>query len=190
MFYKFFAYVEPKISSKGERKKLQILNNFFSLISTLVYIGLISSLFILENSTSLIWTIVIPILPMLFLLIGYTNWRNICPLAFISKFSQSINWIPKRKVPQWFEDNFYFFQFFLLVTAFSSRLIFLNFDNFSLGIFFILISLIAFGINLFFNGKSWCNFFCPVAVVEKVYCISNSHRYHVDSKCSCCTYIF
>nr|WP_275758287.1 cyclic nucleotide-binding domain-containing protein [Sulfurimonas sp. SAG-AH-194-C21] len=153
----------------------------------IVFLALIVSLFTLQHATSLVWTVVIPILPVLFLIIGYSNWRKICPLALVSKLSQNINLTHKRKVPEWFENNFYFLQFFILLVAFSSRLVFLNFNSFALAIFFVCVSILAFGINLFFTGKSWCNFFCPVGVVEKIYCISNSHQHNLDSACTTCS---
>ncbi|SMP87310.1 Cyclic nucleotide-binding domain-containing protein [Epsilonproteobacteria bacterium SCGC AD-308-P11] len=156
-------------------------------IALIVFVSLIPMLFLVEDSTSIVWTVIIPILPILFITIGYSNWRNICPLAFFSKISQKLTWIEKRKVPEWFEENFYFFQYSLLFISFSSRLILLNFDNFYLGLFLILIILSAFAINLVYTGKSWCNFFCPVGVVEKIYCGSNSHKSDVSSACSTCS---
>lgn len=122
-------------------------------IALIVFVSLIPMLFLVEDSTSIVWTVIIPILPILFITIGYSNWRNICPLAFFSKISQKLTWIEKRKVPEWFEENFYFFQYSLLFISFSSRLILLNFDNFYLGLFLILIILSAFAINLVYTGK-------------------------------------
>ena len=156
-------------------------------ISIIVFIGMILVLFFIENTTSLVWTVIVPIVPLLFLLLGYYNWRKICPLAYFSKVSQKLSWIQKRKVPTWFEDNFYLFQYILLFTAFSFRLTILNFDSFYLGIFFVFVILSAFVTNLIFTGKSWCNFFCPVGVVEKIYCNSNAHNYHNNSACSSCS---
>ena len=152
-----------------------------------VFLFLIVFLLMVEKSTTLVWTIVIPLLPLLFLIIGYSNWRNICPLAYFSKISQKLSWIPKRKVPIWFENNFYLFQYFLLFTAFSFRLTLLNFDHIYLGLFFVFVIVSSFLINLVFTGKSWCNFFCPVGVVEKIYCGSNAHKYKIDSACSTCS---
>lgn len=156
-------------------------------ISLIVFVSLIPALFLLDHSTTLVWTIVIPLVPILFITLGYSNWRNICPLAFFSKISQNLNWVQKRKVPQWFENNFYFFQYFLLFSAFTARLLLLNYENIYLGIFFILVVISAFTINLFFTGKSWCNFFCPVGIVEKIYCGSNAHNYDNNSSCSKCS---
>gem|GEM_PF-1797294 len=156
-------------------------------IAIAIFVSLVILLLTLEDSTSLVWTVVIPIVPVLFLVLGYSNWRNVCPLAFFSELSKNINWVEKRKVPKWFEENFYFFQYALLFLAFNARLVILNFDNLYLAAFFIYIVVAAFLINLFYTGKSWCNFFCPVGAVEKIYCGSNSHNYHINSACSKCS---
>lgn len=156
-------------------------------IALIVFVSIIPLLFLVEDSTSIVWTMIIPLLPIIFITIGYANWRNICPLAFFSKISQKLTWIEKRKVPEWFEENFYFFQYFLLFLSFNSRLILLNFDNIFLGLFFVYIIIAAFVVNLVYTGKSWCNFFCPVGVVEKIYCGSNSHKSDATSACTTCS---
>ena len=104
-------------------------------VSLVVFISFIPLLFLIDNSTSIVWTIVVPVLPIMFIVIGYSNWRNICPLAFFSKISQKLNWIQKRKVPIWFEKNFYYFQYFLLFMAFNARLVLLNFETTYLAVF-------------------------------------------------------
>ena len=156
-------------------------------LSLIVFISFIPLLLLVDDSTSIVWTVIVPILPILFITIGYANWRNICPLAFFSKISQKLTWIKKRKVPNWFENNFYYFQYFLLFMAFNARLILLNFETTYLALFFIFTIISAFVINLIYTGKSWCNFFCPVGVVEKIYCGSNAHKSNVNSACSSCS---
>lgn len=144
-------------------------------------------LFYFDDTTALIWTIIIPPIPLLIIIIGFSNWRNICPLATVSKIAQKINLNNKRKVPKWFEKNFYAVQYFLLFAALAYRLTTTNFNDFQLILFLIFIFASAFVINLIFTGKSWCNFFCPVGVVERIYCVSNSKNYTHNSACSTCT---
>ncbi len=156
-------------------------------IALIVFVSIVPLLFLVEDSTSIVWTMIIPLLPIVFITIGYANWRNICPLAFFSKISQTLTWIQKRKVPVWFEENFYFVQYGILFFSFSSRLVFLNFESVSLGFFFLFIIASAFIVNLIYTGKSWCNFFCPVGVVEKIYCGSNAHKSDQNSACSTCS---
>lgn len=163
------------------------LTYFMQAITIIVFASLIPILFFVDKSTYLVWTVVIPFVPVLIIAIGYSNWRNICPLAFFSKISQKINLKQKKKVPQWFEENFYLFQFSLLFVAFAARLVLLNYDAVFLALFFIFVVTAAFAINWIYAGKSWCNFFCPVGVVEKIYCGSNAHNYNHSSACSQCS---
>lgn len=156
-------------------------------ILLVVFIAFIPLLFLHERGVSFLWTVFFPLIPLLLLIIGYSNWRDICPLAFFSKISQKLTWIPKRKVPKWFERNFYFFQYGILIASFDLRLTLTNFDNTFLALFLILIILSAFITNLIFTGKSWCNFFCPVGAVEKIYSLSNAHNYNKNSACTTCS---
>ena len=165
----------------------QTISKTLEIIFLIVFISIVPSLFFFDGATSFVWTAIIPLLPIGIVILEFSNWRNTCPLAFFSKISQKLNWFPKRKVPLWFENNFYYFQYFMLFSALSLRLSILNFDNLYLAIYFILIIVSAFATNLAFTGKSWCNFFCPVGVVEKIYCVSNAKHYAQNSACSTCT---
>ena len=156
-------------------------------VTMAIYIAIVPILFFYDFGTHLVWTILIPLLPIGLLIIGFSKWRDICPLAMISKISQRINLFKKRKVPKWFEANFWYLQYFFLFSALTLRLITLNFDAYLLCIFFIFVTLFAFVTNLFFTGKTWCNFFCPVGVVEKIYTISNAKNYDHNSACGTCT---
>jgi len=140
-------------------------------------------LFFFDDTTALVWTIIIPPLPLLIIIIGFSNWRNICSLATVSKIAQKININNKKKFLTWFESNFYAIQYFLLFAAFAFRLTTLNFNDFYLILFLIAIFTSAFITNLVFTGKSWCNFFCPVGVVERIYTLSNAKNYTYNSAC-------
>ena len=144
-------------------------------------------LFFFDNTTALVWTILVPPLPLIIIIIGFSRWRDVCPLAAVSKISQKLNLSNKRKVPKWFEQNFYLVQYFVLYTALAFRLTTINFNDFYLILFIVLIFSSAFVTNLIYTGKSWCNFFCPVGVVERIYCISNAKNYTHNSACSTCT---
>jgi len=152
-----------------------------------LFLAIVPLLYTFDSATSLVWTILLPLLPISFLLLGFSRWRDVCPLATISKITQNINIVPKRKVPIWFEKNFWFFQYFLLFISLSFRLTTLNYDYHYLAMFVILVILSALLINLIFTGKSWCNFFCPVGTVEKIYTLSNAKNFTHNSACSTCT---
>ena len=157
------------------------------IVSTLLFLLIAPLLFWYEGATTLVWTVIVPLLPIIIVLVGFSNWRNICPLSTFSKVSRSLTWIEKRKVPLWLENNFYYFQFAMLFVALWLRLTVLNFSNHYLGMFFIFILISTFIVNLIYTGKSWCNYFCPVGAVEKVYCISDAKNYATSSACFTCT---
>ena len=165
----------------------QLFINFLRIVTMVIFIAIVPILFFYDFGTTLVWTILIPLLPLALLIIGFSRWRDICPLAVISKVSQNINIFKKRKVPQWLEDNFWNFQYFFLFVALTLRLTTLNYNTHYLGLFFIVVVLAAFITNLIFTGKSWCNFFCPVAPVEKIYTLSNAKNYDLNSACGACT---
>ncbi len=142
--------------------------------------------FLLPNGTALIWTIVIPLVPLIVVVVGYNRWRVICPLAWIASLGQFLHWIPKRQVSNWFETNYYSFQLTLVFLALSARLLFLNFEGTALAFFFLSIVFLAFLTNLVYAGKTWCNFFCPVGIVEKIYCGSNALLSQQTSACGSC----
>ncbi len=156
-------------------------------ITLTVFVGLVVLLFLTPVATSLTWTLIIPFVPAILLVIGYSRWRRICPLAWFSKLTQNLAWTHKFVLPKWFENNFYILQFSILLIAFELRLLVLNSDALLLGSFFALVIVMALLSGLLLSGKSWCNYLCPVGVVEKIYVGSNSHMYHLNSKCESCT---
>jgi len=159
---------------------------FFQALALFVLLAAIAASFLLPYGTSLVWTMLIPVVPLVIVVVGYNQWRKLCPLAWIAALGQFLHWFPKKKVPVWFEKNFYFFQFGLLFAAFSARLLLLNFQGTALALFFLTVALFAFVTNLVYAGKTWCNFFCPVSVVEKIYCGSNALLSQQSSACGSC----
>jgi len=167
----------------------KIYTNTMLIVSLVIFLSLLPTLFLIENTTYVVWTILIPLIPLIIIIFGYSFWRNICPLAFISKLYEKLNFsqsIEKRTIPSWLSENVYLFQFGLLFFSFCARLVFLNYNGVFLAIFFILVVLAAIIINYIYKGKVWCNYVCPVGIVEKIYSVSNSHNYN-NSKCVSCT---
>ncbi|MDF1881956.1 cyclic nucleotide-binding domain-containing protein [Sulfurimonas sp. MAG313] len=157
-------------------------------IALIVFLTLIAILMLSDNGTTLVWTLIIPVVPLFIIVAGYHQWRDICPLAFFAKLTQYIQLasFKKHKISPWFETNMYLVQFSALLMAFTFRLYFLNNSNQLLGLFFILVIVLAFLSGLFFTGKTWCNFLCPVSLVERVYTLS-SHKTKLNSACSSCS---
>ena len=152
-----------------------------------LFIALIVALFVQKDATAWVWTFFIPFLPLALLIFGFSWWRNVCPLATFSQLASAIPIHTKRKVPQWFEHHFWLLQYTLLFIALSARLLSLNSATQLLAYFFLFTIVSAIVINLLFSGKSWCNFFCPVAPIEKIYTLSNAKNFEVNSACSNCS---
>jgi len=49
----------------------------------------------------LFWTMLLPLLPMSIVLMGFPNWRRICPLAFLGELGRKLNRGTQRRAPKW-----------------------------------------------------------------------------------------
>lgn len=155
------------------------------------------------------WTMLIPILPLFFLVAGHEAWRRICPLSFLSQIPRYLGWQRKRRsldrrsgkvsrllaLPArdgWMRRNVWYVQFGLLFAGLTARLLFVNSDRVSLAFFFIFIIVSAMVVGALWGGKAWCNYVCPVAVVQKIYTQprglleSTAHTAHIPITQSMC----
>jgi hypothetical protein len=131
------------------------------------------------------WTMVLPLVPIFLMVFGHEAWRRICPLSHFSQIPHMLGWQHKIKtlnrrsgrvdrvlalLPEtWLRRNNYYLQLAFLTAGVCARLLFDNADRAALvGVFaFILgFSLI---IGLLYGGKTWCNYFCPIAVIQDIY---------------------
>ena len=65
--------------------------------------------------------------------------------------------------------NHYDVQFWLLALGVLGRILFYNSDRLALAAAFLVIIALAFVIGLAYGGKTWCNYFCPIAVIQAAY---------------------
>jgi pSer/pThr/pTyr-binding forkhead associated (FHA) protein len=132
------------------------------------------------------WTMLIPVLPLFFLIAGHETWRRICPLSFVSQIPRYLGWNRKRVIlirrtgqvekqlalvgkESWWRKNVWYIQFGLLFIALTVRLLLVNSDRTALGLFFIGVIATALAVGYLWGGKTWCNYICPVAIVQKIY---------------------
>jgi pSer/pThr/pTyr-binding forkhead associated (FHA) protein len=132
------------------------------------------------------WGMIIPIAIVTLVAFGHEAWRRMCPLAFVSQIPRSLGWQRKRKVvnPEtksfryelalidqhsWLGRNQLYVQSGLLFLGLTVRLLFVNSDRLALGIFLGLTLLCALTVGFLFGGKTWCQYFCPMAPVQMVY---------------------
>ena len=117
------------------------------------------------------WGMVVPSSILILLVFGHEAWRRICPLSFFSQIPRALGWRRQRLVQEnsWLHRNHQYLQFFLLFLGLNVRLLLVNSDRLLLGIFLLLTIFCAITIGLLYGGKTWCNYFCPMAPVQTIY---------------------
>lgn len=132
------------------------------------------------------WGIILPSAIFSLLVFGHEFWRRICPLSFLSQIPRALGRQrqQKRTDPKtgkvryelvkvaknsWLARNYLYLQFGLLFLGLCSRILFVNSDRLTLGIFFVATILAAITVGYLYGGKSWCQYFCPMAPVQKIY---------------------
>ena len=122
-----------------------------------------------RHGNRILWTMVIAALPLFFVVGGYHLWRRICPLAVAGQLGRLVGRPGTRKVGDWLGERYVFVQFGILFLALSLRLIATNGTPAVLAGFLAAIVVAAAITSFVFAGKTWCNFICPVGIVEKIY---------------------
>ncbi len=137
-------------------------------------------------SNRIFWTMVIPVLPLFFMVVGHETWRRLCPLSFVSQIPRYLGWQRKRPVLDlrsgkvtrllslpsregWARRNVWYVQFGLLFLALNARILFINSDRVALASFFIGVIVVSVTVGYLWGGKTWCNYVCPIAIVQKIY---------------------
>lgn len=132
------------------------------------------------------WGIIVPSGIFILLVFGHELWRRICPLSFLSQIPRSLGWqrkfkrtdaksgkvryeIPKVKPNSWLGRNYLYLQFGLLFTGLCFRILFINGDRLFLGLWLTTTIIAAITVGYLYGGKTWCNYFCPMAPVQKIY---------------------
>ncbi|NJO39903.1 MAG: hypothetical protein HC865_04285 [Cyanobacteria bacterium RU_5_0] len=132
------------------------------------------------------WAMIVPAGILILQTFGHELWRRICPLSFLSQIPRALGIQRKRKVidpitqqpryelvtigeNSWLGRNHLYFQSGLFVIGLGARILFVNGHRTSLGFFLIGTILCAILIGYLYAGKSWCNYFCPMAPVQMIY---------------------
>jgi hypothetical protein len=134
----------------------------------------------------LFWSVVVPSSILILLVFGHEIWRRICPLSFFSQIPRALGIQRRRKSENaktgavryelvkvrkdsWLGRNHLYVQFGLLAIGLAIRLLFVNADGLALGIFLVATIVSAITIGFLYEGKSWCQYFCPMAPVQMVF---------------------
>lgn len=132
------------------------------------------------------WTMIIPLLPLFFMVFGHETWRRICPLSLASQLPrlagrQRSKVQLQRRTGQvrqtlvlmrrngWLHRNVWYVQFGLLYLALVLRLLLINSDRTALALFLAGVIATAVVVGHLWGGKTWCNYVCPVNLVQKIY---------------------
>lgn len=133
------------------------------------------------------WTVAVASLPLLFVLAGYHRWRRVCPLAWLAQVPTRLGRAGRRRAGPWLQRHAYDLTLGLLIGSLWLRLVATNGDGQALALFLVLLVAAAIGVGLVFTGKTWCNYVCPVSLVEKLYTEPRGLRDTPNSQCATCT---
>lgn len=136
--------------------------------------------------TTLFWGAIVPGAIFILLIFGHEVWRRICPLSFLSQIPRSLGKqrqfkrensktgkvryeLAKVKPDSWLGKNYLYVQFGWLFVGLCGRILVFNADRLILALWLLFTIAAAIAVGYFYSGKSWCNYFCPMAPVQRIY---------------------
>jgi CRP-like cAMP-binding protein len=136
-------------------------------------------------ATTLFWGAIVPASIFILLIFGHEAWRRICPLSFLSQIPRALGKqrqfkrespsgkvryeLAKVKSDSWLGKNYSYVQFGWLFIGLCGRILFFNADRLVLALWLLLTIGAAIAVGYLYGGKSWCNYFCPMATVQQIY---------------------
>jgi CRP-like cAMP-binding protein len=151
--------------------------------------------------TTIFWGAVVPAAIFILLVFGHEMWRRICPLSFLSQIPRALGRqrqlkrenpttgkvryeLAKVKPESWLGRNYPYLQFGWLFAGLCGRILFFNADRLLLFLWIAFTIGAAIAVGYLYGGKSWCQYFCPMAPVQRVYGEPGglfTSKAHVDS---------
>ena len=139
-----------------------------------------------EMGNRIFWTMALPLVPIFLMVFGHETWRRVCPLSHFSQIPHMLGWQHQTKrlnrssgkvdrvlalLPSdaWLHRNHYYFQFGFLVLGVCSRILFNNANRMALVGVFAFILIFALIVGILYGGKTWCNYICPISVIQDIY---------------------
>jgi hypothetical protein len=124
------------------------------------------------------WAMIVPAGLVIIFVFGHEMWRRICPLSFLSQIPRALGIQRRQKgsskavvveKDSWLGRNHLYLQFAFFFLGLNIRILFVNSDRLALASFLIFTIGSAILVGYLFAGKSWCQYFCPMAPVQMVY---------------------
>ncbi len=135
---------------------------------------------------TLFWGAIVPSGILILLMFGHELWRRICPLSFLSQIPRALGWqrqfkrehqktgkvryeLAKVKSDSWLGRNYPYVQFGYLFVGLCGRILFFNANRLVLALWILSAIAGAIAVGYFYGGKSWCQYFCPMAPVQTIF---------------------
>jgi hypothetical protein len=141
----------------------------------------------IERGRQLFWAAAIAALPLLWVVGGYHLWRRICPLAAFAQLGRYMGLGGERRISGKLASHYMLLQLGLMIAALSLRLVMTNGTRWALVGFVIAVIVFAAVTGFIWTGKTWCNYICPVGMVEKIYTEPIRLAGGGNSQCKPCT---
>lgn len=133
-----------------------------------ITLGIVGGLVIApETSLNLLWGVLIPLLPVSFLL-GTGIWRSICPLATLNMLPN--RWTGRRRVSARAARTAGVAGIAALLLLVPARRFLLNNNGPALAAAIAMVAVAAVALGLLYDSKAgFCNAICPILPVERLY---------------------
>jgi NADPH-dependent 2,4-dienoyl-CoA reductase/sulfur reductase-like enzyme/ferredoxin len=138
-----------------------------SIVGALIVAGLLVA--VPDTGLFVMWKVVIPTLPLLFL-VAPGVWRNLCPLAASNQTPRALKITKALTAPQWLKEYGYVIAFSLFGVFIVLRRLGLD-DSGPLSALLLLGAMTAaFAGGMVLKGKSgWCSTICPLLPIQRIY---------------------
>jgi HEAT repeat protein len=158
-------------------------------VLVIAFAATIPTILNVSHGNRMLWTIGIAALPFFWMTAGYHIWRRICPLAVAGQLGRLLGRPGARKMGDWIGKYYLLVQLALMITCLSLRLVATNGSDVWLAGFLGAVTLAAIVTSFVYGGKTWCNFLCPVGLVEKIHTEPSRSAHgagELNSQCSPC----
>jgi polyferredoxin len=140
-----------------------------------------------EHGPRVVWTVLIAALPFVFVVGGFHLWRRLCPLSWFSQIPVMLGRGGARKIEGRLARHPLVLPMVLMLAALSLRLLAANGTPAALALLLGGAAAAALVTGAVFRGKSWCNYVCPVGVVERIYTEPSRLLGSANSQCATCS---